>query len=521
MRIGLFGKLPAKGDFVTRAIPAEVLQHWETWLERVVSGAKHHLAHAWEPTYEAAPVWRFWVGETVFGHPVAGAFTPSRDRVGRRFPLLLLLTGDRAGMPAPPLADSGSNAGWYDRLEAALLEAKGEGFGGDVDALIQGLPLPDGATQAVAEDRRYAFFAYGEAGLGPLLQDVRDHDHQLASAGRSYWWTGGNAHVGPAIIAEAGLPDASSFAAMLTGFGPPPTTAPELEAAPPPLPADDMWGSQPDSAMSWEAPAEPEPELEPSEDITLEDSESPFGAGDWDVPTTPPTDLPIEEADTQELAPEEPEHSEDADADESEPEATDTERTDVGDEDLTTDAPEDSSDAVEAGSDLAAETSEDDPVAEAEPAKEDATGEEVVEETEADTEPTDDGSMDDAVASAEDDGDESGDVEPEVIAEPDETSEEAVASEDPEPEAGEASDEDTDATADGIETELDADDETDEHGAAEDKVAPEIDTEDDPTTAMPEGVEDDDTSPFDTPAQDEKPQKRRLGGLFSLGGRKR
>ena len=70
------------------------------------------------------------------------------------------------------------------------------------------------------DDHRGAFFAYGESGLQALLSDVVEHDHRLAGDGRSYWWTAGNAQSGPAIIAQAGMPDATGFAAMLRGFGP-------------------------------------------------------------------------------------------------------------------------------------------------------------------------------------------------------------------------------------------------------------------------------------------------------------
>ena len=165
MQIGLFGKLPAKGDFVARTVPGEVLQHWETWLEKTVGGARHLLGPNWQHTYDIAPVWRFWIGEMVFGHPVTGALIPSTDRVGRRFPLTLLLTDGHGAWPARPLADDRSNSAWYDQLEAALLQAVGQGFNGDVDGLLASLSLPEGAQQARPEDRRYSFVAYGESGL--------------------------------------------------------------------------------------------------------------------------------------------------------------------------------------------------------------------------------------------------------------------------------------------------------------------------------------------------------------------
>jgi type VI secretion system protein ImpM len=320
MQIGLFGKLPAKGDFLTRNVPPEVLQFWEAWLEKVVGGAKHHLGGNWHNTYMAAPVWRFWIGDTVFGHPIAGVLSPAVDRVGRQFPLTLILSGGGAQHPASPLAGDG-NEQWYATLDQACLAALTDGFNGDVDSLLKQIPFPNGPVQAQAEDRRQAFFAYGESGLGPMLQDVRDHDHQLSTQGRSYWWTAGNAYVGPAIIALNGMPDAAGFAAMLTGFGPPPQNVapepapvPEVSLAAPAVaapamaaqqsiaPASDPWGIDPNDSGSWDPapPAPPPPMPEPqvpssnpwssaADDLDeFEDEQSPFDTDNgWAVPVTP------------------------------------------------------------------------------------------------------------------------------------------------------------------------------------------------------------------------------------------
>ncbi|MBM7068839.1 type VI secretion system-associated protein TagF [Actibacterium sp. 188UL27-1] len=220
MQIGLFGKLPANGDFVSRALPAAVLQPWESWLNRVTSGARHHLGERWDDIYAAAPVWRFWLGELLFGQSVAGAIVPSVDKVGRQFPLCLILCDAGGDHPAPPVVDAG-NERWYARLDAALLELRSDGFDGNIDGLLSQLPLPAGSPQPLVEDKRQAFFAYGEEGLAHLLRDVGTHDHQLAAASRSYWWTAGNTRVGPALLAMNDMPDAAGFAAMLVGFGPP------------------------------------------------------------------------------------------------------------------------------------------------------------------------------------------------------------------------------------------------------------------------------------------------------------
>ena len=44
---GLFGKLPAKGDFLARDLPPVVLQAWEGWLQTVMATSRDRLGPAW------------------------------------------------------------------------------------------------------------------------------------------------------------------------------------------------------------------------------------------------------------------------------------------------------------------------------------------------------------------------------------------------------------------------------------------------------------------------------------------
>ncbi|MBS8225482.1 type VI secretion system-associated protein TagF [Vannielia litorea] len=335
MPLGLFGKLPAKGDFITRSMPPEVLSFWEAWLEKAMSGAKHHLAGEWAQVYEASPVWRFWIGPGVFGHAMAGALTASVDRVGRQFPLTLVLSGLGHNHPVPPLSDPMED--WYGLLERALLSAKTAHFDGDVDGFLSALPEPNAAPCALGEDRRNAFFAYGEHGLGQMLADVRDHDHQLAAFGRSYWWTGGNDYVGPGMIALEGMPDVAGFMAMLRGFGPPARVQQPAAAARPAaaaasagagatargrettVPPRDLigdaeeaeaaaaWGAESSrEELAWAAPSDAVDDAW-TEAITGDDAESPFDLPEeeWDFPDAGPAkpEAPASEAE----APPEPE----------------------------------------------------------------------------------------------------------------------------------------------------------------------------------------------------------------------
>ena len=87
MRCGLYGKLPAKRDFVAISAPREFLAVWEPWLQGSISASRLALGNSWQAVFLRAPIWRFWLGAGLSGNTIAGAFMPSVDGVGRYFPL--------------------------------------------------------------------------------------------------------------------------------------------------------------------------------------------------------------------------------------------------------------------------------------------------------------------------------------------------------------------------------------------------------------------------------------------------
>jgi type VI secretion system ImpM family protein len=100
---GLFGKLPASGDFVLFDVEPAVREPLDGWLSEGMAdlnGRPDGLSH-----YLVAPVWRFWCAPGVLGGtPVCGLVMPSVDRVGRYFPLCVVKQG--AGPDSPAAADA-------------------------------------------------------------------------------------------------------------------------------------------------------------------------------------------------------------------------------------------------------------------------------------------------------------------------------------------------------------------------------------------------------------------------------
>jgi type VI secretion system protein ImpM len=91
-RIGYFGKIPARSDFVKVAPDASAIGMLDDWLAAVM----HRLPSdaRWKINYDAmAPVSFAFVGPAR-RHAVAGYLVASHDRPGRRFPFLMMRTLD-------------------------------------------------------------------------------------------------------------------------------------------------------------------------------------------------------------------------------------------------------------------------------------------------------------------------------------------------------------------------------------------------------------------------------------------
>ena len=110
-KAGFYGKLPARGDFVSRRLPRSFVEPWDAWLQQGFASSRDHLGDGWLEAYLTSPIWRFVLAPGVCGPAgVAGVVMPSVDSVGRYFPLTIAQPTERAtGEPpcfGPPPAGS-------------------------------------------------------------------------------------------------------------------------------------------------------------------------------------------------------------------------------------------------------------------------------------------------------------------------------------------------------------------------------------------------------------------------------
>ena len=186
-RAGFLGKLPARGDFVSRGLPRSFTDPWDAWLAEVITGSRDILGEDWLPAWMEAPIWRFALPAGHCGQDsAAGVILPSVDRAGRHWPLTLAATFPGHGAaPAP-------GAAWFDALEEAGIQA----VLADAD--------PDRLAELIAE-------APLESGSGGAY---------------GAWWSLGARPAAPRQFLAGAMPGPAEFAAMLQDVPEPEEAAP-------------------------------------------------------------------------------------------------------------------------------------------------------------------------------------------------------------------------------------------------------------------------------------------------------
>jgi type VI secretion system protein ImpM len=221
MPTGLYGKLPAKRDFVAANVSRSLLEVWEPWLQASVSTSRQILGEDWKEAYNTAPIWRFWLGASFCGEAVIGALMASIDGVGRHFPLTLFATEGEEALP-PPEIDP--NAAWCENAESILLSALDHGMDYDqFAAAVMSMASPTMAPRTsdlsgISElaDGVVVVRDFGED-LGVALRAARRFGHRRAFATQSFWWTIGGEGFPPTALLATGLPAPARFADLLTG----------------------------------------------------------------------------------------------------------------------------------------------------------------------------------------------------------------------------------------------------------------------------------------------------------------
>ncbi|MBC3766684.1 type VI secretion system-associated protein TagF [Neptunicella marina] len=221
MSCGFYGKLPDKGDFISRRLPHPLINKWDSWLQSAMDSSRISLAEQWLNQYLVSPIWRFCISpDIVSDNAFCGVMLPSVDSVGRHFPLML-------GMEFAPetqllhFATSADN--WFEQLEdLALSTLSPDTTLEQFDQQLQQVPSPqiENAKLLPAKEHRIGWQHNGiaskallDAGYALAAQEVI----QNKLTHPTHWWTAGTETISPTFISFQGMPVIGDYHAMLNG----------------------------------------------------------------------------------------------------------------------------------------------------------------------------------------------------------------------------------------------------------------------------------------------------------------
>ncbi len=219
--IGLFGKLPAHGDFVQRNLSAGFINIWDEWLQHFIAGTKEQLGENWLDVYLTSPLWRFVFSAGVIDENIwAGIMIPSVDRVGRYYPFSII---KKLPHDVNPFEFMQLQTTWYKNIEDLALDAL------DGQIMIDDLMLElDATTLVYQSDFSQSGFNLESDGFQfdmefekqsissvyPLLLDT-----VMTKTFQSYsvWQTTGSDCIKPCLFSTQGLPAVQKMPAMING----------------------------------------------------------------------------------------------------------------------------------------------------------------------------------------------------------------------------------------------------------------------------------------------------------------
>jgi type VI secretion system protein ImpM len=231
IEVGLYGKLPCRGDFLQRRAPQDFVDIWDPWLQECLHETRQRLQDSWLDTYLTSPVWRFVLSPGVCGEGAfAGILVPSVDRVGRYFPLTVLAQLDAEECP---LAVACRSTAWFESAESLVLgalEAEAldfDTFDEQIALLRDQLDADNEASRVLqllqtsqfpgAESVRWQVPLTSAESLQSAVNALAYREVSRSLQPLALWWTQGSTSLSPSWLSTRGLPDARSFVAMLTG----------------------------------------------------------------------------------------------------------------------------------------------------------------------------------------------------------------------------------------------------------------------------------------------------------------
>ncbi len=225
---GLYGKIPVRGDFVTRRLTPRFVETWDTWLQSALSASREQLGDRWLKIYLTSPIWHFLLSPGICGSSSwAGILMPSVDKVGRYFPLTLAASLDATQRQLDIFLHA---ADWFGQLEQLALSALEDNIdlaeldGGLQDNRFPRQPSPVRLSTIDPADSG----AGGKFGYHLALDSLEHMADAFAQLGFRYftrahpvyslWRTTGSETMKPCLRVYDNLPPLDSFSELLIGM---------------------------------------------------------------------------------------------------------------------------------------------------------------------------------------------------------------------------------------------------------------------------------------------------------------
>ncbi|UTA46619.1 type VI secretion system-associated protein TagF [Simiduia sp. 21SJ11W-1] len=218
MNIGLFGKLPAHGDFVERNLARSFLSVWDDWLQRAMANSQDIAGEQWIDYYLTAPVWHFALGHGVIdASPWIGIVLPSVDSVGRYFPFTVV---KKLGAEQQPFAELERHKAFFEEAAARVIDAMQHGHNieqlADAVANIEQPHTHHACTALYWEATATTFYQGDTESLASALTQMSYAHARAIHTSSSLWYTDASEALPSNCFTLQGLPPAEYFWPMIS-----------------------------------------------------------------------------------------------------------------------------------------------------------------------------------------------------------------------------------------------------------------------------------------------------------------
>ncbi len=226
--VGYFGKIPSKGDFITKSLSMEFTDPWDVWLREVLANSKSMLGENWMELYLTAPIYHFALSSGVCGNSTwLGVLMPSVDSVGRYFPMTICQSFPDYSNPMELLEGQKE---WLEKAAKLLLSCLEEDFSlSDFESELEKFKDDDNSDTTITlkkskmhrfDDKAWAFPIHDNESTGVIYPELLNSMLNTFYSTYSVWRTHGSDNLPSNILISEGLPPYKSCTAFFDGkFG--------------------------------------------------------------------------------------------------------------------------------------------------------------------------------------------------------------------------------------------------------------------------------------------------------------